>query len=282
MTAPCCRSRQRLRPVTPARRCRNPSIRRRVEPERLPKDAPNVLIILLDDVGFGQADTFGGEIHTPTLTRLRDRGHQLQPLSHHLDLLAHARGAAHRAQSPARRQRHHRRAGGGLGRLHGRDPENIGDDRRRCCTITATSPPPSANGTTRPPTRPPRWGPFDRWPTGHGFDYFYGFLAGETSQWEPRLFENLHSHRAAARREVSSHRGPGGQGHHVAAETSRLFSGQAVLPVLGDPAAPTGRTMSRRSGPTNTKASSTTAGTPTASVFSSGRRKWAGFRRTPN
>ena len=34
-------------------------------------------------------------------------------------------------------------------------------------------------------------GPFDRWPTGHGFDYFYGFLAGETSQWEPRLFENL-------------------------------------------------------------------------------------------
>jgi arylsulfatase A-like enzyme len=34
-------------------------------------------------------------------------------------------------------------------------------------------------------------GPFDRWPTGHGFDYFYGFLAGETSQWEPRLYENL-------------------------------------------------------------------------------------------
>ena len=34
-------------------------------------------------------------------------------------------------------------------------------------------------------------GPFDRWPTGHGFDYFYGFIAGETSQWEPRLYENL-------------------------------------------------------------------------------------------
>ena len=36
-------------------------------------------------------------------------------------------------------------------------------------------------------------GPFDRWPTGHGFDYFYGFLAGETSQWEPRLYENLNA-----------------------------------------------------------------------------------------
>ena len=34
-------------------------------------------------------------------------------------------------------------------------------------------------------------GPFDRWPTGHGFDYFYGFMAGETSQWEPRLYENV-------------------------------------------------------------------------------------------
>ncbi|MGA9577864.1 MAG: sulfatase-like hydrolase/transferase, partial [Terrimicrobiaceae bacterium] len=47
---------------------------RRVEPQRLRDEAPNVIIILLDDVGFGQADTFGGEIHTPTLTRLRDQG----------------------------------------------------------------------------------------------------------------------------------------------------------------------------------------------------------------
>ena len=47
---------------------------RRVEPKRLRDDAPNILIILLDDVGFGLPDTFGGEIHTPTLTRLRDEG----------------------------------------------------------------------------------------------------------------------------------------------------------------------------------------------------------------
>ena len=52
-------------------------------------------------------------------------------------------------------------------------------------------------------------GPFDRWPTGHGFDYFYGFLAGETSQWEPRLVENTNADRAAARREVPPDRGPG-------------------------------------------------------------------------
>ena len=56
--------------------------KRRAQPQHLKPGAPNVLIILLDDVGFGQASTFGGEIHTPTLTRLADAGHQLQPLPH--------------------------------------------------------------------------------------------------------------------------------------------------------------------------------------------------------
>jgi len=48
--------------------------KRRVEPNRLPKDAPNVLIVLIDDAGFGTPDTFGGFAHTPTLSRLRDEG----------------------------------------------------------------------------------------------------------------------------------------------------------------------------------------------------------------
>ena len=47
---------------------------RRAEPNHLPPNAPNILIVLLDDVGFGLPDTFGGEIHTPTLTRLADEG----------------------------------------------------------------------------------------------------------------------------------------------------------------------------------------------------------------
>ncbi len=46
---------------------------RRAEPNHLPPDAPNILIVLLDDVGFGLADTLGGEVHTPTLTRLAAR-----------------------------------------------------------------------------------------------------------------------------------------------------------------------------------------------------------------
>ena len=117
------------------------------------------------------------------------RRHQLQPLSHHLDLLTHARGAAHRAQSPARRQRHHRRAGGGLGWLHGshaEDSATIAEVLKNYGYKT------SAFGKwhNTPADQTTAMGPFTYWPTSYGFEYFYGFLAGETSQWEPRLVEN--------------------------------------------------------------------------------------------
>ena len=77
--------------------------KRRVEKSRLPKDAPNILIVLLDDVGFGLPDTYGGVIRTPTLTRVANAGHQLQPVPHHGDLLAHSSRAADGAQSSTRR-----------------------------------------------------------------------------------------------------------------------------------------------------------------------------------
>src|SRR5579863_6593261 len=66
-------------PPTPSASVAGPTLKesshtRRVEPSRLGADAPNVLVILLDDVGFGLPDAFGGEVHTPTLARLRDAG----------------------------------------------------------------------------------------------------------------------------------------------------------------------------------------------------------------
>lgn len=66
-------------PPTPSASKAGPTIQesthqRRVEPSRLPEDAPNILIILIDDVGYGIADTFGGEVHTPTLSRLAEEG----------------------------------------------------------------------------------------------------------------------------------------------------------------------------------------------------------------
>ena len=88
----------------------------------------------------------------------RRRRHQLQHVPHHLDLLADARLAAHRPRSHAGRQRHHRRARGGLGRLHRRHPEERRDDRRGAARTTATTPPPSASGTTRRRSRRRRSG----------------------------------------------------------------------------------------------------------------------------
>jgi hypothetical protein len=77
----------------------------------LPKDAPNILIVLIDDVGPAQTDTYGGEIDTPTLSKIAKRGNFLQPLSYHRDVFAHTRSFAHGSQSPSCRQRSDRGVG---------------------------------------------------------------------------------------------------------------------------------------------------------------------------
>ena len=71
-----------------------------IEPLRPPKGAPNVLIVLLDDVGFAASSAFGGPIHTPTAERLAQERPEVQPLPHHRAVLADAPGAADRTQSP--------------------------------------------------------------------------------------------------------------------------------------------------------------------------------------
>ena len=73
-------------PPTPSASVAGPTMQEstmkwREEPERLKPGAPNILIVLIDDVGFGLPDTFGGEVHTPTLTRLRGHGHLATTLS---------------------------------------------------------------------------------------------------------------------------------------------------------------------------------------------------------
>ena len=76
---------------------------------RPPKGAPNVLIVLIDDVGFGATSAFGGPCHTPTAEKLAAGGLKLDPLPHHRAMLAHAPGVADRPQPPFRwHGRHHR------------------------------------------------------------------------------------------------------------------------------------------------------------------------------
>jgi arylsulfatase len=160
-----------------------------IQPVRPPAGAPNVLVVLLDDVGFGAASAFGGPVNMPTAERLAGSG--LKYTRFHTTALC----------SPTR-----------AALLSGRNHHAVGMGG---ITETATSAP--GYNSLRPNTMAPlaeilrlngyataqfgkchevpAWetspvGPFDRWPTGSGFQHFYGFIAGETNQYYPALWEN--------------------------------------------------------------------------------------------
>ena len=124
-------------------------------------------------------------------------------------------------------------------------------------------------------------GPFDRWPTGHGFDYFYGFLAGETSQWEPRLYENLnpveppHDERYHLSEDLAERALTWMKQHRAYAPDKPFFMYWA-------PGAAHGPHHIFKEWADKYKGSSTTAGTRCASASSSASRSSVGFRRTPS
>jgi arylsulfatase len=165
---------------------------RREEPNYLPADAPNILIILLDDVGFGQAEAFGGEIHAPTIQRLWDDGIAYNAF-HTTAICSPTRAALltgrdhHNVQSGTITERALDWDGylGVIPETTATLPEVLREYGYKTAAFGKWHNTP-ANETTK-------MGPFDRWPIGYGFDYFYGFLAGETSQYEPRLFENTNA-----------------------------------------------------------------------------------------
>jgi arylsulfatase A-like enzyme len=156
---------------------------------RPPKGAPNILLILLDDVGFGQFSTFGGGVPSPNIDKLA--AHGLRYTRFHTTALC----------SPTRAAlltgRDHHVAGTGVitelatgyDGYTGIIPKSAGtvsEILRQNGYATAWI---GKNHNT------PAWetsevGPFDHWPSGLGFDYFYGFNSGDTSQFEPVLFEN--------------------------------------------------------------------------------------------
>ena len=167
---------------------------RRVEPNHLPAGAPNIVIILLDDVGFGLPETFGGPIHTPTLTRLANEGISYNTF-HTTSICSPTRAALLTGRNQTR-------VGSGTIAERAVDWDGYtGVIPRTSATLPkvlgAYGYKTAAFGKwhNTPATQTTAMGPFDLWPTGEGigFDYFYGFLAGETSQWEPRLFENFNA-----------------------------------------------------------------------------------------
>ena len=184
-------------PPTPSASIAAPSLQEstltpRVPQSHLPKNAPNVLIILLDDVGFGLADTYGGPIHAPTLSRIANDGISYNAF--------HTTSICSPTRASLLTGRNHQRVGSGTIAERAVDFDGYtGVIPRSSATLAKVlgyyGYDTAAFGKwhNTPATETTAMGPFTLWPTGEGigFDYFYGFLAGETSQWEPRLFENL-------------------------------------------------------------------------------------------
>lgn len=153
---------------------------------RAPEGAPNVLIVLIDDAGFGGPDTFGGGIHTPTLTRLADNG------------LIYNRFHVTAVCSPTRAtiltgRNHHRCGFGSIAEMPGPYP---GYSTVRPRSITALPRILRDNGYVTGGFG--KWhltsdhvqgaaGPFDRWPQGWGFDHWWGFLSGAAGQFDPLI-----------------------------------------------------------------------------------------------
>ena len=159
-----------------------------IEPLRPPKGAPNVLIMLIDDVGFGASSAFGGPCHTPNAERLAKKG--LKFTRFHTTALC----------SPTRQalltgRNHHTVGMGAITEMATSAPGN--------CSIRPKSKAPIAeilklNGYSTAQFgkchEVPFWevspvGPFNQWPTGSGFEHFYGFVGGEANQYYPGLYE---------------------------------------------------------------------------------------------
>jgi arylsulfatase A-like enzyme len=154
-----------------------------------PKDAPNILLIITDDAGFGVPSTFGGVIPTPTMDDIANEG------------LRYTRMFSTALCSPTRSAlitgRNHHSAGFGVisEQSTGFPGYNsiIAEDKGTIGRILldngyATSWFGKDHNT--PAFAASQVGPFDQWPTGMGFEYFYGFVGGDANQWQPNLFRN--------------------------------------------------------------------------------------------
>lgn len=154
-----------------------------------PAGAPNVVVVLLDDVGFGATSTFGGPAQTPVLDKLAAEG--LRYNQFHTTALS----------SPTRASlltgRNHHQVGfgtiteaaqgyPGYNSVWPKSAASIPDILRRHGYSTAGF----GKWHNTPTWESGPAGPFDHWPSGLGFEYYYGFQGGETSQWQPALFRN--------------------------------------------------------------------------------------------
>ncbi len=157
---------------------------------KAPQGAPNVVIVLIDDIGFGHSSAFGGPIHMPTLDKMANAGLKYNRF-HTTALCSPTRTALLTGHN------HHANNAGAIMELATGFPGNTGVRPRSITTLAETL---RQNGYSTgafgkyhetPPWEVSVSGPIDRWPTGSGFDKFYGFIGGETNQWAPAIYDGV-------------------------------------------------------------------------------------------
>ena len=154
-----------------------------------PKGAPNVLLIMLDDSGYGAPSTFGGVVPTPALDRIAKSGLRYTNF-HSTSLCSPTRAALITGRN------HHVAGFGVVGEIATGFPGYDSVIRKENGTVGEIL---KENGYATswfgknhntPFYQASQAGPFHQWPTGMGFEYFYGFVGGDASQWQPNLFRN--------------------------------------------------------------------------------------------
>lgn len=157
---------------------------------KAPKGAPNVVVILIDDMGFGVSEAFGGPVTTPTMDKLSDNGLKYNRF-HTTALCSPTRVALLTGYN------HHSNNMGCIGEAATTFP---GNTSVRPQTITPMAEVLRLNGYNTaafgkyhetPPWEISISGPQDRWPTRSGFEKFYGFIGGETNQWAPLIYDGV-------------------------------------------------------------------------------------------
>jgi arylsulfatase len=161
------------------------------DPVKAPKGAPNIVWILLDDVGFGASSAFGGLISTPTFDNLANNGLRYTNF-HTTAICAPTRAALLTGRNSGRVHVSgfsHTVLSAGFPGWDGRIPSDKGtiaeilrDNGYNTFAVGKYGVTPDEEATDA--------GPFDRWPTGKGFDHFYGFLGSQTDQYNPDLVED--------------------------------------------------------------------------------------------
>ena len=157
---------------------------------KAPAGAPNVVIVLIDDLGFGATSAFGGPIGTPSLDQLAKGG--LRYTNFHTTALCSPTRAALKSG-----RNHHTVNMGFITEMATAFPGSTGQIPNSTAPLAETL---RLNGYSTAAFgkwhETPSWeasiaGPLDRWPTHQGFDKFYGFLGGETNQWAPYLYDGV-------------------------------------------------------------------------------------------